>query len=359
MTTTANELIIRAKPIQRSVTLEDVKRSIVSAQILTQFAVDHGVDRAVCLRDSGITADSLNNPQTEITAAQELQLIRNMLVALGNPPGLGLDAGLRYHLSAYGIWGFALLSSPNMREVSKVVERYLDLSFAFIRFRFEVGDEFVRIVLDDREVPEDVGTFLLERDFAAWANAMSELMPAGVAAERAQFRHLRPSHVARYAELCGVVPTFGASDNAITLDAAVMDAPLAQGNLSLARMCLDQCRQLLDKRKHRVGVAGRVRSHLFRNAGSIPSLETVASQLHLSARSLRRHLLAEGTSFRALSDEVLEALAEELLTTAHLKLEEVAERLGYAEPASFIHAFKRWKGVSPNVFREQHRGNGP
>ena len=52
---------------------------------------------------------------------------------------------------------------------------------------------------------------------------------------------------------------------------------------------------------------------------------------------------------------LLETLAEELLTTANLKLEEVAMRLGYAEPANFIHAFKRWKGVSPNAFREQHR----
>jgi AraC-like DNA-binding protein len=30
---------------------------------------------------------------------------------------------------------------------------------------------------------------------------------------------------------------------------------------------------------------------------------------------------------------------------------EVAERLGYAEVASFSHAFKRWKGTSPSVYR--------
>ena len=36
---------------------------------------------------------------------------------------------------------------------------------------------------------------------------------------------------------------------------------------------------------------------------------------------------------------------------------EIALRLGYAEPASFTHAFKRWKGVSPATYREQRSAN--
>ena len=57
----------------------------------------------------------------------------------------------------------------------------------------------------------------------------------------------------------------------------------------------------------------------------------------------RRHLAAEGTTFRLLVDEVRGALAEEMLSH-RMSVAEVAERLGYAEVASFSHAFKRWKG---------------
>jgi AraC-like DNA-binding protein len=32
-------------------------------------------------------------------------------------------------------------------------------------------------------------------------------------------------------------------------------------------------------------------------------------------------------------------------------LEEIAERLGYGEMSNFMHAFKRWKGVTPGQFR--------
>ena len=44
-------------------------------------------------------------------------------------------------------------------------------------------------------------------------------------------------------------------------------------------------------------------------------------------------------------------LAEELLATGGLSLEEIAERLGYGEVSNFIHAFKRWKGVAPRQFQ--------
>jgi AraC-like DNA-binding protein len=34
-----------------------------------------------------------------------------------------------------------------------------------------------------------------------------------------------------------------------------------------------------------------------------------------------------------------------------MSVAEVAERLGYAEVASFSHAFNRWKGIHPSVCR--------
>jgi len=39
-----------------------------------------------------------------------------------------------------------------------------------------------------------------------------------------------------------------------------------------------------------------------------------------------------------------------LLSTGSLSVEQVARRLGYAETASFTHAFTRWKGVSPRAW---------
>ena len=88
---------------------------------------------------------------------------------------------------------------------------------------------------------------------------------------------------------------------------------------------------------------------------AITQMETIAAEIGMAPRTLHRHLAAEGTSFRRLVDEVREALAEEML--AHrMTIDEVAERLGYAEASSFVHAFKRWKGVAPGAYRQGRSG---
>lgn len=335
----------------RMMSCSEVLRPVVSAQLLTRVAAEHGLALADCLRDTGLTANALVDPATEITAAQELQLIRNMLRGLGPIPGLGLDAGLRYHLSSYGIWGFAILSSPTFRSAAEIAVRYLDLSYAFARYRLEPRGEDMLIILDDSNVPEDVRQFLVERDFAAWANAAWEMRPGGFPARSAHFRFQRPSYAWRFDKLCGVRPQFGASINAVLIDAEALDMPLPQADPRMARMCEEQCRQLLTRRRARSGFAGQIRDRLLRSPGEIPSLEAVAGELHMAPRSLRRRLDQEGTSFRSLVNEVRQTLAEELLTSTHMTLAEVAERLGYTEPAAFHNAFKRWKGVSPSAFR--------
>ena len=84
----------------------------------------------------------------------------------------------------------------------------------------------------------------------------------------------------------------------------------------------------------------------------MPAQDEVASALHLSVSTLRRRLAEEQTTFRALVEETRQLLAEELLATRRLTIEEIADRLGYAEASSFVHAFKRWKGVPPRRYAQ-------
>lgn len=350
-------IIVATSPSVVTMAYADVRRNIISAKVLVQFAAARGVAASDSLRGSDITPEMLEQPKTEISADQELMVVRNIVRAIGPLPGAGLDAGLRYHLSTYGIWGFALLTSPTYRSAADIAVRYLDLTYAFVRFRIEARGGDLALILDDSDIPEDVRQFLLERDFAAWSNAVRELGVLPVAA--VQFRFPRPAYGARFAELCGIEPRFGANENSILHRGTDVDAPLPQSDSTVARLCLEQCRQLLDARQIRNGVSGKVRDLLLRGSTEMPDIRAVATTLNVAPRSLRRHLEQEGTSFRELLDEVRLMLAEEMLGTGRIKLGEIALRLGYAEPASFTHAFKRWKGVSPAAYREQRSSNTP
>lgn len=80
-------------------------------------------------------------------------------------------------------------------------------------------------------------------------------------------------------------------------------------------------------------------------------MDSIAAQLHVDPRTLRRQLEAEGTSFRELIDEVRATIADELLAVDGLTLADVAGRLGYHDAAGFSRAYRRWTGSSPRRAR--------
>lgn len=329
-----------------------VRRSAISVQLLTQFGLDQGLSLDACLHATDLDWQVLGEPGAEVSAEQELQLVRNLVAHLGHQPGIGLLAGRRYQLNVYGIWSFALLSSRNGREAAHLGLRYLDLTYAFHGMRLEEHGEETHLLFDDSNVPGELRTFLLERDLAGML-CVQQALTQQQAIKRLDLRLAAPDDSRLYQQELGCLPRFAQADNRLVIDNHWLDRPLPGANPEMVALCEAQCQQLLNKRRQREGLAGRIRSLLLAQPGRMPDMEQVASQLHMSSRTLRRHLEAERSNFRLLQEEVRQTLAEELLATGGLSLEETTERLGYGEVSNFIHAFKRWKGVTPRQYQRR------
>lgn len=331
----------------------DMPRPPTSLQVMASLGEELGVSAETALAGTGLRAEQLKDPNVEVTPRQELALISNVLDALDHPPGLGLELGQRYHLTTYGIWGFALASSPTFRSAIEVGLRYLDLTYSpgTIQGR-DVGPE-LQLVLDSPDVPERLRRFYVEVDASAIMQIQRELLgsPRSLV-NRVSFAFPPPAQgTERYVEIFGVRPTFDAEETVIAFDPALLDAPLPQANEHTTALAQAQCRDLLTRRRARTGLAGRVRDVLATDLTNPPGADEVARTLHLSGRTLRHRLAAEGTSYRALLDEARQHMAEELLIRAGLSVEQVAHRVGYCDVSSFSHAFHRWNGVGPRAFR--------
>jgi len=328
-----------------------IRHGIASAQHLLRVAQQHGAPLATCLAGSGVSAAMVADAESEITVEQELRLIRNVVAALPNADGLAIDVGLRYQLTDFGIWGYALFSIRSLRSAMALAVRYLDLSFIFGELRFEETRGVARLHLHYDMIPADIRCFLIERDTAAIL-AVQRLVAPNLHPERMiRFGFPKPAHAQRYLQLLGWIPEFGAPSTLIELDPRVLDRPLPQANEATLRMCEAECQKVLARRRARSGVSARVRDLILRRPAQAPDMDAIASELCMTSRTLRRHLAEEGITFRALRDEVLLSLADELIGTARMKLSEVAERLGYSDAAAFSHAYKRWKGVTPGTAR--------
>jgi AraC-like DNA-binding protein len=331
----------------------DFPRSTASILLMTRFAEDRGASVGELLRGTSLDPDQLLDPALQVDARQELAVVRNVVRELGGSDDTALSLGRKYHVTTFGIFGFACISSPTFRDAIAFSLRYLDLTFTFCIPHASVEDGYLALIMNDERVPDDVARFLLLRDLTAIYMVARELLPE-VSLRALDFRHDEPDTVDSYVDAFGVVPAFSASRNVAALDVALLDEPLPQANEHTVAICEDQCRRLVARRRERFGVAQDVRERLIRvggaGSGMDAGMDSVARGLNLSPRTLRRRLTEAGTSYRALVDEVRQALAEELLATGALSVEDVAFRLGYAEASSFIAAFKRWKGVTPAAY---------
>jgi len=108
----------------------------------------------------------------------------------------------------------------------------------------------------------------------------------------------------------------------------------------------------------------RHRTSLYRDAiaiveteyGTDLSLDEIARRVASSRRQLQRAYAEIGqTTFREHLTAVRMERAAELLATRGLTVREVAERVGYRQPAQFAKAFRRRHGLAPSAFRDRRR----
>lgn len=330
-------------------------RSPASALLLTRFGTGFGLAEDVCLRGTRLRPEILADPHGEVSADQELRIVRNLLRALPDVTAPGLRAGARYHLTTHGIWGFALVSSSTLWEAITVGLRHLNLTFAFCHVWAEAeGDgDGARLVLDGSHIPSDARRFLVERELATIVTLGRELCSVPSEALTVRFAFPAPDDdgLAVYEDVLGLRPVFDAPAHSIALGGALLDRPLPQADPHAAALAEEQCRALLRRFRARAGLAGQVRDRLAARPQAMPGVDEVAAGLHLSTRTLRRRLAQEGTSYRSLAEEVRRGLAEELLTRGGLTVTEIARRLGYTATPAFTHAFTRWTGHSPRAHR--------
>jgi AraC-like DNA-binding protein len=303
------------------------------------------------LARTGLVESDLADPGCVISQDTEHHAIENLIALCGDVAGLGLEVGARYRFTTLGPLGFAMASGSTLADATRLVLDYGDLFDPFVTLEPQGDDSRFGVTVRPRLVSADLVRFVTERAVAAllttWRDiARRELSPRGVS-----FAFARPAVDEPYSRLTGIQVGFAATHTRLSMDAADMALPLAHADAYAVRLAEGQCRQLRDAVRDRASVAGRVKTLLRTHSEGLPDMGEVAAVLCMSERTLRRRLQKEGATFAALCDEIRSSAAEQLLSCSDLPIEHIAGRLGYAEPASFIHAFKRWKGRTPGAFR--------
>jgi AraC-like DNA-binding protein len=329
----------------------DFPRNTASVALMTEFGGEHGLAATDVLSGSGLSEADLRDHDRMIVGRQELAVVTNLVNLLEDEVGaadLGIRVGSGYHAGSFGIFGFACLTSATLGDAVRFAARFYELSYGFCLPTVIVDGPEAALRLDLPGLTGSVADFLVRRDLAAVAQVMAELLGRPIPFTSIELAAPEPNSGDAAARAAFGVPLqYNAAANVARWPAALLTDALPQASDMSKAMCEQQCRALLERRRQRTGVALQVRERLASIDGKPHTIAGVARQLAMSERTLRRRLADENTSFRDLLEETHRVLAEEMLATGALAVDDVALRLGYAEATSFIAAFKRWTGTTP------------
>lgn len=315
-----------------------------------------GVDVGACLDTVGLTRDGDSLRSLEVSTDVYSKLI-STLVNNHDIPAFGFRVGREFSVVDYGALGYAVLTSRNLREALTVWCKYQHTvgSEELLQEDLHSEGDTARISLSSRQIDPQRYRFEIEQAIGQWsvAGTIQKIEPMFTFAQvRCTFSE--PAYAKELRETLNCPVRFNQPSNEIHFDAKELEKSFTLSSEAMASICEEQCRQVLARLDQANTLVEQVRRIIIDSPGNPPRLEEVASRLNMSARSLRRNLRAEDSSFQRIMNDVQMIMAGDYLRQTHLSVKEISYVLGYSEVPNFHRAFKKWYEKTPSEYRQTY-----
>ena len=318
-------------------------------------AVSKGADLGDLCRATGITPETLERPDAYADMEQSIKAWEAAIRST-NDPSLGLHIGEVTSPGLAGMLGFLMETSPDLLTAFTNSTQFNGFISNMTVFSLEIrGDEFFYYI-EPLEVwhnasPESARQ-VVDHACAAFVHLTKLLSGKTKYPLRVSMRFARPADTREYVRVLKTEPAFNQPRNYLVYRLRDMHLPVIGHNPQLNLMFRELLEKEIAKTHQRETFTNEVRRVILQNFSStVPQLTDVVDYLHVTPRTLQRKLQEEGTSFQSIAESVKSELAIGLLQKRSLTVNEVAYRLGYAEPSVFRRAFKKWTGVSPKGYK--------
>lgn len=319
---------------------------------------DVGVSIADVLAAARLPAGLLDNPVPRLPVRDYFAFWKAIRAVSGRPDvGLVLAGLVKPDLTEPLF--LAVLSARNGAEALDIVSAYkrvLTPQTLEIRPQARTGDMVVAYDWPDTE--EDAPDVLIDAELAF----LVEICRRGarhckLAPKEVQLRRRSLETGAGHAAFFGCPLKLRAKCDAIVFAAGDLARPFSTHNPQMLDVLLPWLRRHAPAQTR--SVAGRVRAAIAAvPPGRRPTLRAIGRHLGMSARAVQRALGDDGTSFRALLDEIRNEHARAYLADTAFSDGEIAFLLGFEDPNSFYRAFRAWNRQSPGEFRALPRATG-
>lgn len=299
---------------------------------------------------------TFDSPRGVLTVQQVEALIAEASRLTGRHD-LGFEMGRLIKLNSHDVLGYAFISSPTIDQIMRLASRYYRLITPMFTMTYRRHADHAEVLFRPTvNMPVTTLPFYVDALVASLHFQLMALTEGRQTPYDFYTSTEPPPHVHRYRKLTPARFHFGKFDEPgvrAVMDTALLDVPLAMRDPRALEQAEARCKLLMQE-MDQGGNWGEWVTMMLREAeDSQPTLDELARILHVSARTLDRHLAKQGIGFRDLAASIRNARACELFATGRFSISQVAYRLGYSDIANFSRAFKRATGLSPSAYQER------
>ena len=296
----------------------------------------------------------------EISNRQAWRMIRRALQLTGRAD-LGLELGVRQNLGHFGLPGLAMSAARTVGEAAEICMRYPKQRGGISSASLEYSGDHAALIATSNFHDDSVLPFVMEELFASGLTIARILGGDRFHLDTLELAYPEPAYAARYRQIFECPIHFGRARNRALMKPACLSLPIATHSDAIVAQTVLLLEQQAEGRMLQARPSVAVEQLLLRSGHTKLSIDQVAGALQVSARTLRRRLREEDSSFRALCERIRMQTAQRLLCEQGMTVTAVAKRLGFGDARTFRRAFKRWLGQVPGKIRQvtpQHREPG-
>lgn len=304
---------------------------------------------------------SLNDPQARLTRGQ-IDTLLTEVARLTGRADLGFELGRQIKLNSHDVVGYGLISCATIDQALHFAARYYRLMMPLFTLRYQRRGNVAEVLFHPvTAMARGTVGFYLEMLAVSTHVQLMALCQGRMAGYDIHIAMPEPEHAQRYHGLRPARVHFhdeGVPTVRIVMPTDILDQPLPMHDQRAFRQAEARCKQMIQECR----APGEYREWIemmLRDAYDCqPTLDDMARQLNVSARTLDRYLEQEGASYRELATRTRNERAKRLLDGGKFAVSEIAYQLGYSDVANFSRSFKRLNGVPPSAYRRGPGGAG-
>ncbi|WOI36385.1 AraC family transcriptional regulator [Alteromonas sp. CI.11.F.A3] len=315
-----------------------------------------GLDGDGLLTSANIAKEVIDKPDTRVKT-EYLSAFQKACWDNSQEESMGLSPA-RLELGTYYMMGKLTVNQPTLQKALELGARFYNLVTRFEFISLDIRPENTMLSVNRVTPAVDSGHLFAEICLLAWHRYASWLIADSLPLTETCFNYPSPQHAREYSYLFPGRHKFDCSTLSIAFPTQYLSRPVKQNEGSLKSFMHHCPLELFRQYKADYSVSAQVKRILKSTiSNGNTSIEDVAKQLYMTTRTVMRRLKDEGASFQEIKDIVRRDKSTSLLTLYSLPIKEVAEKVGFSDPAVFTRAFRGWTGLSPRQYRDNFNRN--